>query len=58
MRFPCLIIGILAVLLILVLLWTCRVAGPPFHNGNGLDESLRGQSYEGNQSCHASTAWR
>ena len=41
MRFPCLIIGILAVLLILVSLWACRIAGPPFYNGNVLDESLR-----------------
>ena len=40
MRFPCLIIGILAVLLILVLLWTCRVAGPPFSGGNGVHHSL------------------
>ena len=40
MRFPCLIIGILAVLLILVLLWACRVAGPAFYNGNGVDEPL------------------
>ena len=41
MRFPCLIIGILAVLLVVVLLWACRIAGPAFYNGNGVDESLR-----------------
>ena len=40
MRFPCLIIGIVAVLLILVLLWACRVAGPPFYNDNGPDQFL------------------
>ena len=40
MRFPCLIIGILAVLLILVLLWACRVAGPAFYIGNVLNDTL------------------